>query len=138
MSDNNVTVAEEQVTYANILNIGMWIGLALLVVTFFIYLSGILPGLVAIDDLSKYWHLTASQFHDQLGTPIGWGWLSHVGKGDYLNFVGIAILAGLTIICYIAIMPALLRKKDMPYFVIAILEVAVLVLAASGILKAGH
>ena len=58
--------------------------------------------------------------------------------GDYLNFVGIAMLAGLTIVCYIAIMPALKRKKDMPYLIIAILEVAVLVLAASGILKAGH
>ncbi|HAK59443.1 MAG TPA: hypothetical protein DCO77_03530 [Nitrospiraceae bacterium] len=138
MSDNNVTVAEEQVTYANILNVGMWTGLALLVVMFFIYISGILPSLVAIEDLSKYWHLTASDFHKELGTPIGWGWLAHVGKGDYLNFVGIAILAGLTIVCYIAIMPALKRKKDTAYLVIAVLEVVVLTLAASGILQSGH
>ena len=138
MSDNNVTIAEEQVTYANILNVGMWAGLALLVVTFFIYISGVLPSLVPIEDLSKYWHLTASEFHTKLGTPIGWGWLDHVGKGDYLNFVGIAILAGLTIVCYIAIMPALKRKKDMAYLVIAVLEVVVLTLAASGILQSGH
>jgi hypothetical protein len=60
-----------------------------------------------------------------------------IGKGDYLNYVGITILAGLTIICYLVILPILLRKKDMPYLVIAIIEVAVLLLAASGILKAG-
>ena len=138
MSDNNVTVAEEQLTYANILNVGMWTGLALLVVMFFIYISGILPSLVPIEDLSKYWHLTSSEFHMKLGTPIGWGWLAHVNKGDYLNFVGIAMLAGLTIVCYIAIMPALKRKKDTAYLVIAVLEVVVLSLAASGILQSGH
>jgi len=40
-------------------------------------------------------------------------------------------------ICYLVILPILLRKKDIPYVVIAIAEVAVLALAASGILKSG-
>jgi hypothetical protein len=76
-------------------------------------------------------------FNHDLHAPTGWEWISYVGKGDYLNFVGVAILAGLTIVCYAAIIPALLRKKDTPYLLIAVAEVLVLVLAASGILKGG-
>jgi hypothetical protein len=61
-----------------------------------------------------------------------------LAKGDFLNFVGIAILAGVTIICYLAIVPTLLRKKDRAYLTMAIVEVLVLALAASGILSVGH
>ena len=39
---------------------------------------------------------------------------------DYLNFVGIAILSGLTILCYLVILPILIRKKDNAYVVIAV------------------
>jgi hypothetical protein len=61
----------------------------------------------------------------------------HLGEGDLLNFLGIAFLAGVTIVCYLAIVPGLMRKKDTPYVALALVEVDVLVLAASGILKSG-
>jgi hypothetical protein len=77
------------------------------------------------------------EINEQGHKMTGWSWLKNIGKGDYMNFVGIAILAGLTIACYLAILPALLRKKDMAYFVIAVAEVLVLTLAASGVLKSG-
>jgi hypothetical protein len=67
----------------------------------------------------------------------GWSWLKNISKGDYMNFIGIAILAGLTIACYAAIIPTLMKKKDTAYLFIAITEVLVLALAASGILKGG-
>ena len=38
--------SEEQIAYANILNVGMWIGLAVAVITFFIYISGVMPRFV--------------------------------------------------------------------------------------------
>jgi len=41
-------------------------------------------------------------------------------------------------VCYLAIVPGLMREKDTPYVALALVEVAVLVLAASGILKSGH
>lgn len=138
MSTNRTKASEEQLIYANILNWGMWIGLAILTLSFIIYMSGILPGFVAVKELPKYWGLSSAEFHLALQSPIGWQWLGVVGKGDYLNFVGIALLAGLTIVCYAAIIPALKRKKDTAYLVISVLEILVLVLAASGLLKAGH
>ncbi|MDI6744742.1 MAG: hypothetical protein QMD07_05120 [Thermodesulfovibrionales bacterium] len=137
--------SEEQLAYAGVLNNGMWIGLALLVVTFIIYISGALPSYVPIEKLSEipqgsnvpYWGMRAHEFNQAFNIPTGWGWVAQVGKGDYLNFVGIAILGGLSILCYLVILPILIRKKDASYVVIAALEVAVLLLAASGILKAG-
>jgi len=136
MSDKT-KASEEQIAYANVLNIGMWFGLALLIITFFVYLSGVLPSYVPINDLPKYWTMRVHDFNVALNAPTGWGWTSLVGKGDYLNFIGIAILSGLTILCYLVILPILARKKDRAYVVIAIVEVLVLSLAASGLLKVG-
>jgi hypothetical protein len=129
--------AEEQMAYAKVLNIGMILGLVLIVITFIIYMFGILPSFISPQEIPQYWTMKSGDFIHNLGAPTGWAWLSMIGKGDYLNFVGIALLAGLSMICYLVILPILMRKKDIPYVVIAIAEVAVLALAASGILKSG-
>ena len=136
-NEKNNKASEEQMAYAGVLNIGMWLGLAILVITFFIYISGVLPSYVPIDDLPKYWTMRVHDYNVALNAPTGWNWTSLVGKGDYLNFVGIAMLSGLTILCYMVILPILFRKKDTAYAIIAIAEVLVLSLAASGILKVG-
>ena len=138
MADGKTTKAsEEQMAYAKVLNTLMFLGLAIIVVTFIIYMSGILTSFVPPQEIPNYWSMASKDFIHSLHAPTGWGWLALVGKGDYLNFVGIALLAGLSIICYLVILPILMRKKDIPYVVIAIIEVAVLSLAASGILKSG-
>jgi hypothetical protein len=137
MSNERTKASEEQMAYAKVLSIGMWFGLALLIVTFFVYISGAIPTYVPIDDLPKYWTMRVHDFNAALHAPTGWGWTALVGKGDYLNFIPIAILAGLTILCYLVILPILARKKDTPYIIIALVEVAVLALAASGLLKVG-
>jgi putative copper export protein len=137
MSNDKTKASEEQIAYANILNIGMWFGLAVAIITFVVYISGMLPSFVPIEQLPNYWGMKAKDYIHTLHAPTGWGWTAFVGKGDYLNFVGIAMLAGLTVLCYLAILPILIRKKDTPYVIIAILEIAVLALAASGILKVG-
>jgi len=137
MANETTKASEEQVVYANLLSKGMLFGLAVLIITFLIYISGLMPSYIPIEELPQHWSKRVYTFNQDLGLPTGWGWLKNVGKGDYLNFIGIAFLSGLTIICYAAIMPILKRKKDMAYFIIALAEVLVLVLAASGLLKSG-
>jgi hypothetical protein len=137
MSNIKTQASEEQMAYAGVLNIGMWLGLAVMVITFFVYVSGVLPSFVPIDDLPKYWTMRVHDFNVALNAPTGWGWAPLVGKGDYLNFVGIAMLSGLTILCYAVILPILFKKKDTAYTIIAIAEILVLSLAASGLLKVG-
>ncbi|NIR17565.1 MAG: hypothetical protein GWN86_28115, partial [Desulfobacterales bacterium] len=127
----------EQVLYANILNKGMLIGLIGLVVTFILYGAGVLEPKIPLEEVQNYWVMPVSDYLEQSGIHAGWAWLGNLGYGDMLNFVPIAFLAGLTIVCYLAIVPGLLRKKDTTYVVLAIIEVLVLCVAASGILGSG-
>lgn len=130
--------SDEQLLYAKVLEIGMYIGLLILFVTYLLYVFGIIEPFLQPDEITKYWSLPVHEYTEQVGMKIGWGWVSMVGYGDVLNFVGIAILAGISILCYAAIVPSLLKRKDHVYAGIAVLEILVLVLAASGILAAGH
>ncbi len=135
--DKRLKATEEQIVYAKLLDSGMKAGLITVTITFVIYLLGIFPPHVPVNDLPKYWGMPVKDYLEATGIHPGWAWLRMLGKGDFLNFIGIAFLAGVTIPCYIRIIPIFFRKKDTVYGIIAILEVLVLTLAASGLLKSG-
>ena len=128
---------DEQVLYSKILNIGMLIGLAGLVIAFIIYCTGILAPLIPLEKVQTYWILSVHEYLTQSGIQAGWAWFGNLQFGDMLNFLPIAFLSLLTIVCYIAIIPVLIRKKDTAFVVIAVLEIIVLAVAASGILGTG-
>ncbi len=137
--------SEEQRLYATILAAGMYTGLGLLLLTFALYIFGVVEPAVPIDRLETYWTLSVDRFNEVINAEYlhrehgltGWWWLSALGRGDYLNLVGIAVLSGVTVISFIGIIPVLIRKRDWVYAAIAVVEVLILVLAASGILAVG-
>ncbi|MFP4474877.1 MAG: hypothetical protein ACLFOY_04910 [Desulfatibacillaceae bacterium] len=135
--DKRLEASEEQVLYARILDKGMSLGLIILFITFFIYVFGILDPYVPRDQLTELWTHNVGTYLHETDVEAGWWWVTKVSSGDFLNFIGIALLAGVTIICYIAIVPVLWKNDDKLYAVIAILEALVLCLAASGILGVG-
>jgi hypothetical protein len=137
---------DEQLLYANILEKGMLVGLILMFITFAIYVFKIMPAAVPLSEIAGYW---SQPVHDYLVAindnylhldhlPTGWSWLKLITKGDFLNFIPIAILSGVTIICYLAIVPGLFRRGDKAYGIMALAEAAILTLAASGLLAVGH
>jgi hypothetical protein len=128
----------EQIQYANLLFYGCWGAIFLLFVTYFLYVSGMLSPHIPLNEISTYWSQGVHHYVEEAKVPLGWGWMGLVGKGDFLNFLGIAILAGLTIVGYLMLFPAYVKQKDIPFVVIVILEVLVLLLAASGILVVRH
>ncbi len=130
-------VAEEQLAYAALLERGMRVGFLGLLGTFAIYVTGLLAPRIPVDELPRYWSLPVKQYLAATGIHPGWGWVRLLGHGDFLNFVGIAFLSGITVACYLAILPVFLRRRDAVYAWLAVVEVLVLVLAASGILNAG-
>jgi uncharacterized membrane protein len=136
-SEKSTKATEEQVAYANILSYGSMVGLATLILTFALYVGKVLDPVVPIEKLPELWGMKAKDYLHTAHLPHGWGWVSLVNHGDFVNFVGIAILSGLSVVCYLAILPILIRKKDKAYAIMAVVEVLILVLAASGILKAG-
>jgi hypothetical protein len=128
----------EQLLYARILEMGMYFGLLILFVTFGLYAFGILDPYIPLDKISDYWSMNVNDYLEHAEIKAGWAWLGMVKYGDFINFIGVAILAGVTIICYAAIVPTLLKNNDKVYAILAVLEVIILSAAASGILAVGH
>ena len=131
-------VPPEQLTYAVWLNAGTRTGLALLVVTFAVYVSGALPPQIDFADLPRLWSLPVDRYLAAAGLPSGWGWVAFLGHGDMLNFVGIAFLALVTFGCYLRLALALLQRSDFVFAFIALAEIAVLALAVSGLVAGLH
>jgi hypothetical protein len=128
----------EQLRYAQILSVGMYLGLLILLVTFAVYASGLVRPYIPIGDMHNYWGDNVHKYLEGAHVPVGWGWVNLLGHGDFLNFVGIVFLAGVTIVCYLSIVPLLWRNNDRVFAVLAVIEVLILSLAASGILAVGH
>jgi len=128
---------KEQITYANVLSIGAWTGIAIMTVTYILYVTGIIPPHVDVNLIVDNWDKGVSQYRHITDSPQGWNWVLLLGKGDFLNFVGMVLLALMTILCYLIILKGYLVRKNFAYAVICILEVTVLALAASGIFGSG-
>ena len=137
---------KEQLLYARILEKGMLVGLVLLFVTFGLYVFGIMPAAVPLNEIAGYWSQPVHDYLEAINNnflhwdhlPTGWSWIKLIGKGDFINFIPIAILSGVTIMCYLAIVPGLFKRGDKAYAIMALAEVLILSLAASGLLAVGH
>jgi hypothetical protein len=134
-----IEVPLEQIKYANLLLYGAWSGIAILATTFFLYMSGFLKAFVHPSLMPQYWGMKVSDYLHATSAPSGWAWVSMTGYGDYINFIGIALLGILTIGGYLILLPAYLKKKDKIYVAIVLTEIVVLSVAASGVLGvSGH
>lgn len=133
----SVHASPEQTAYADILFYGCWVGLGVMLVTYLVYIFGVLTPHVPLEQMPDYWSQPVAHYLEKAHAPTGWGWASLLGQGDFLNFIGIALLAGLSILCYIRTIPALFRKGDTIMACIAVGEVFVLLVAASGIFGSG-
>lgn len=128
----------EQLVYAAALDIGMKAGLAILIVTFAVYIFGLLAPHVPFEDLPDYWGLSVTEYLEATQVPWGWSWLGLAFTGDYLNFVGIAFLSGVTIVCYARILLYPIKSRDFVFAGIIAAQIVVLLLAASGLFVVGH
>ena len=134
---DSVHASSEQTAYADVLFYGCWLGLVIMLITYLLYVSGLLSPYVPLTEMPLHWCRPAAEYLKSARVPTGWNWLPLLGRGDFLNFLGIVLLAGLSIICYLRVIPSLFRKKDTAIGAIALAEVIVLLLAASGIVGGG-
>jgi hypothetical protein len=128
----------EQVLYARLLDWGTRVGLFALVAIFVAYGFGFVEPHVPHERLPEVWNLPVSQFLEATGLPAGWQWLRFAHRGDIANLIGIALLAGCSLVALFALVSLYLRRGDRLYAAICAAEIAVVVLAASGVLTAGH
>jgi len=135
---NKTKPSEEQLQYATVLQKVSLGGLGLLVIGFIVYVSGILPTIVPVSEIPEYWGLRVDEFIDKTGMPVGWSWVPYLTHGDIISFLGIILLAAGTVVCFAVVLPTFARKKDTPFVIIVIIQILILLLAASGMITGGH
>lgn len=128
----------EQARYARVLDLTAKAGFAALVLGFAAYLFGWLETHVPVQELPNVWSLPLAEYLARTDTPTGWGWIAHLHKGEFAGLAGIAVLAGCSAVCLAAVIPLYVRRGDRAYALVCALVIVVLLLAASGILTAGH
>lgn len=133
----SVKASREQIIYANLLIIGVWSGIAIMVTTYVIYLIGLLPSHVDMSLIPTIWDKSVTEYIEITHSPHGWGWVALLTRGDFLNYIGLALLALMTIFCFLVLLRGYIRQKNWIFAVIAFLEITVLSIAASGILGSG-
>jgi hypothetical protein len=129
--------SREQIIYANILVIGVWAGIVILMATYLVYVTGLMPSHVDMSLIPQLWGHGVDEFLEITHSPHGWGWVALLARGDFLNYIGFALLALMTIGCYLVLVRGYIHRRDWIFAVIALIEIAVLSLAASGILSSG-
>ena len=135
---DNDHISIEQRRYATLLSWGARSGLALLAVSFLAYVFGWMPAHVPLDQLPGVWTLPVGEYLKQTQTPTGWAWLTLTSYGDFASLIGIAWLTGCSLICLLAVIPIYARRRDNMFVAICVIALAVQLLAASGMLSAGH
>jgi hypothetical protein len=126
---------EAAAAYARCMAIGTAIALVLIVVELVAYVSGALVPYVPLRDLPALWSLPMKDYLAAARVPAGWGWVALIGKGDYVNFVGIAVLASISFACYLGALRRFLSRRDRIYAALAAAQLVVLLAAASGLLN---
>lgn len=128
----------EQLRYARLLDLGAKLGLTLLALAFALYMGGLLRPHIEPHLLPQYWSLPVKSFVQATNTPTGWGWLALAHRGDFAGLLGIATLAGCSLLCLLALVPLYWKRGDRAFVLLCLAEASVLLLAASGLLSTGH
>lgn len=127
----------EQKCYARLL---LWSGsggLLILVLGFAAYLGGLFPPLIRVEELPRVWLLSARHITEFEGHPTGWDWVRLLHHGDIFTLLGIALLASCSALPLAAIGVLYWRRRERLYALLSLVQVVVLLLAASGLLAAG-
>jgi len=136
-----VAVSREQVfqeLYARWLGAATWIAFAAALVAFVLYAGGVLPSFVPLDALPTLGRLPVGEHLARTGAPVGWGWLRLLPDADYLSLGCVALIATVTLVCYLATLPMLMKLEERMQAALVAAQIIVLLVAASGALAAGH
>ena len=106
--------------------------------TLVLYLAGVLPPLLPLDELPRLWTLSAAEMMREAHAPGGWSWLHFVRYGDYLNVLGISLFALLALVCTARVVPAFWRSGERMQALLALLQVLVLLAAALDLFPGIH
>lgn len=126
-----------QRAYARWLRRGTFAGVAVLVVGFAAYVLGMVPH-VPMEQLPALWEQPAALYLERAQLRPGWHWATLVHRSDMLVIAGIALLATCSVASLAAAIRAFRATGERAFVWICVVQIAVLLLAASGLLAGTH
>ena len=121
--------------YIIILTWGVGFGFILLLTGFLLFLLGIPETAISPERVTENWHLSAAEYRSATGYKAGWDWISSLPDADYLSFASLIYFGLLTPICLASIVPQFIKGKRYAYAAITAGMLAILILAAAGIIS---
>jgi len=90
--------------------------------------------MVPLEVIPTLWAHPVSEYLQRTGLPTGWGWLRFVAHGDVAALVGISVLAGVSLVALLAVLPLYLKRRDWIYVGVVAAGSVVLIAAASSLI----
>jgi hypothetical protein len=127
---------EDSERFARGLLIGVRVAIAALLGAFAAYASGWLAPLVPFDRLPRLLTLPVGEYLRRSGMPIGWDWLRFGIAENWLT-ASMALLLSVSTLCLVSLAVGYGRRRDWPFLIITLAQIAVLVTAATGVISLG-
>ena len=123
-----------QERYARLLDILTRVAFAGSAIAFVLYLAGAPLPLIPPDDLPMLWSLPLEDYLALSGAPTGWAWLELLEHADYLCLAGLALFPCVVLLCDLAVLAPLVRRRERLMAALVAAQAAVLLVAASNVL----
>lgn len=136
MNENAIKYASrDQLLLARLYHYVSFIGFSVIALGFFVYVSGVVPNTVPVEEVSSYWHLSSHDFAAATGTPVGWELVGNLGFGDMISLASLVLMPLATILCLVIMAVSFARARNWVFLFAVTLQTMVMVLAASGLLS---
>jgi hypothetical protein len=117
---------------------GMKVALFLLVLFFLLYIFRIGSSVVPPEKAHEIWSLSASAAHTEEQLSLVPHLVSTFYCMDTLALIAVVLLSIVVIKAYLVLLPKFFSAKLYRFFFLALLQIAVLLLVASGTISGGH
>ncbi len=128
-----VTVEKADELFAKTMEITLFVGLAIIVIGFVLYLVHVTPPYVSLKTIIKHWSESAAKFwKDVKGfTPSNYNWIFfNLYCGDMISLFGVMILSIGLIAALLAVLGVYAKQKDKVMVIIVIIVLALTFFAA--------
>lgn len=123
----------ERAAYATVMSVFAAAGLAALLIGFIIYALQLLPTFRPPQETVALWHLSAEQLATTTAREARLSGRMGLATGDLVAIAPIIFLALATIFAFLTVTVVFIRRKNGWYALFAIVQAAILILAAAGV-----
>ena len=108
-----------------------------IVVTFLIYAFGLRPASIHPEQTMELWEMSSREMRDARDLDGGWAWILALGDAINLSFSSLALFPAMTIAVTLVISLLYARRRIGIHAALALCQVILLVIAATGVANRG-